>query len=308
MNLEQMEYIKEIFQTQSITTAAQNLHVSQSAVSQSISLLEKELGVQLFKRSRFGTIPTAEGKNIITKALKIVENIAEIKEEAQIITSSYKSELKIAAVPSIMTLLPKILSQFKKDFPHIKVTIIEMESKKAIEKVKQHTIDLGFITIQKTFEKELDKFFLFNKLNFHTDLNAIVPKYSSLAFQKTLSIYDLLNYPIVLYTSQFMENLINSIQDRYGNINVLFKTSNSEVIKKTVSEGLAISILSSYILVDDPYVKSKHIIPMPLTDLNFVTDLPFGWIVSKKNNNYALAKMFLEYIDFPLLFLSRSNS
>nr|WP_309100159.1 LysR family transcriptional regulator [Fredinandcohnia onubensis] len=297
MNLEQMEYIKEIIQTQSISIAAQNLHVSQSAISQSISLLEKELGIQLFKRSRFGTIPTVEGKSIINKALKIVENIAEIKEEALIITSSFKGELTIAAVPSIMTLLPKILSQFKKDFPQIKVTIIEMESIRVIEKVKQHTIDLGFITVQKTFEEELSEYFLFKKLNFHADINVIVPKHSPLAFQKMLSIHDLLDYPIVLYTSQYLENLINSIQAKYGLVNVLFKTSNSEVIKKTVSEGLAISLLSSYILIDDPYVESTRIISIPLMDLNFSSDLPFGWIISKKNVNYHLAKKFLEYLE-----------
>ena len=94
-----------------------------------------------------------------------------------------------------------------------------------------------------------------------------------------------------------MENLIGSIQESYGAINVLFKSSNSEVIKKTVSEGLAISFLSSYILIDDPYVESKRIIPIPLIDLHFVFDLPFAWIISKKNSNYGLAKKFLEYVD-----------
>ncbi|MFJ8527537.1 LysR family transcriptional regulator [Bacillus sp. NPDC094106] len=73
MNLEQMEYIKEISRTQSISLAAKNLHVSQAAVSQSISLLERELGVKLFIRSRLGTTPTKEGKNIIRKALEIIK-------------------------------------------------------------------------------------------------------------------------------------------------------------------------------------------------------------------------------------------
>ena len=58
MNFEQLEYIKEVIETKSMSIAAENLHVTQSAISQSISLLEKEFGVQLFKRSRNGTIPT----------------------------------------------------------------------------------------------------------------------------------------------------------------------------------------------------------------------------------------------------------
>ena len=296
MNLEQMEYIKEIIHTQSISIAAQNLHVSQSAVSQSISLLEKELGIQLFKRSRFGTVPTEEGRSIINKALKIVENMEKIKEEANTSTSTLNGELKIAAIPSLMTFFPQILSHFKKDFPQIKVTIIEMESKKIIKRVKQHTVDLGFTTIKKSLENTLPEHLIFKKLDYHADVKVIVPKDSPLAFQKELTIQDLSSYPIVLYTSQFWENFIHFFEERYGSINVLFHTSNSEVIKKTVSEGLAIGLLSSYNLSDDPYIESKRIIPISLTDYNFVSDVSFGCIISEKNAHHGTVKRFLEYI------------
>ncbi len=296
MNLEQMEYIKEIIHTQSISIAAQNLHVSQSAISQSISLLEKELGVRLFKRSRFGTTPTEEGKSIINKALKIVEQIERIKEEAQTITSSFKGELKIAAIPSLMTFLPKILSLFKKDFPQIKVTIIEMESKKIMEKIKQHKVDLGFITIKKSCEQMLPEHFIFEKLDYHADIKVIVPKDSPLAFQSVLTIQDLADYPIVMYMSQYWENFIHSFEESYGSMNVLFHTSNSEVIKKTVAEGLAISLLSSYLLTDDPYVESQRIIPMSLIDYNFVSNLSYGCLLSEKNTHHSIAKKFLAYM------------
>lgn len=297
MNLEQMEYIKEIIQTKSISIAAQNLHVSQSAISQSILLLEKELGLRLFKRSRFGTTPTEEGKNIINKALKIVENIEKIKEEAQTLTSSFSGELKIAAIPSLMTFLPKILSLYKKDFPQIKVTIMEMESKKVIEKVKQHTVDLGLTTLQESLRKTLPEHVIFRELDFHADMKVIVHKDSPLAFQKVLTIQDLSDYPIVMYTSQYWENFIHSFEKRYGSMNVLFHTSNSEVIKKTVSEGLAIGLLSSYILLDDPYIESQRIIPLSLIDFNFVSDLSFGCIISEKNAHHGIVVKFLEYID-----------
>ena len=144
MNFEQLEYVKEIIETKSMSIAAQNLHVTQSAISQSISLLEKEFGVQLFKRSRLGTIPTDEGKIIIKKLLEILKKADELKEEVQSITSSYNGELKIATIPSIfMTFLPKTLSRFKNDFPQIKVTINEMENKEVIERLNQSNSGFG---------------------------------------------------------------------------------------------------------------------------------------------------------------------
>ncbi|QFF98461.1 LysR family transcriptional regulator [Psychrobacillus glaciei] len=296
MNLEQMEYIKEIIHTQSISIAAQNLHVSQSAISQSISLLEKELGIRLFKRSRFGTKPTEEGKGIINNALKIVDNIERIKEEAQAFTTAFKGELKIAAIPGFMTFLPKILSLFKKDFPHIKIMVIEMESKRIIEKVKQHTIDLGFISVKKSIEDNLPDHFIFKKLDYNADIKVIVSKNSPLAFQKDLTLHDLADNPIVIYSSQFWEDYIHSFEKSHNLMNVLFQTSNSEVIKKTVSEGLAIGLLSSYVLIDDPYIETGRIIPIPLIDTKFSSDNLFGCIVSDKNVHQGIAKKFMEYI------------
>src|SRR5437868_2594323 len=101
MNFEQLEYIKEVMETRSMSIAAENLHVSQSAISQSISLLEKEFGVQIFKRSRLGTIATEEGKKIIRKILEVLKKANELKEEVHSITSSYSGELKIASSHSI---------------------------------------------------------------------------------------------------------------------------------------------------------------------------------------------------------------
>lgn len=57
MNLEQLVYILEVYKAGSISNAAKNCHVTIPAISQAISLLEKELNTQIFKRSRTGSIP-----------------------------------------------------------------------------------------------------------------------------------------------------------------------------------------------------------------------------------------------------------
>lgn len=101
MNIEQLEVVKEVFETNSMSLAAQNLHVSQSAISQSISLLEKEIGIPLFKRSRNGTVPTEDGTTIIKIILEILMKVDEIKDEVQSITSVYRGELIIATIASL---------------------------------------------------------------------------------------------------------------------------------------------------------------------------------------------------------------
>lgn len=72
MHFEQLQYITEIGKLGSITAAAEKLHVSPPAISKSIANLEKELDIQIFKRSKTGMIPTHQGKAIIKKAFEVL--------------------------------------------------------------------------------------------------------------------------------------------------------------------------------------------------------------------------------------------
>lgn len=298
MNFEQLEYLKEVVETKSMSIAAKNLHVTQSAISQSISLLEKEFGIQLFKRSRNGTIPTNEGKVIIAKVLEVLKKTDELKEEIQSLNSSYNGELKIATVPSIfMTYLPKALSKFSKDFPQIKVTIMEMDNREVIEEVHRDKVDLGLIALFNPVEQKFTEHITFHSLQSQGTFNVIVPKDSVLAFSKELELMDIREYPFVIYGKNFYKSLIEDFEKQYGTLNVIFRSTNSEVIKKAVSEGVGISLLSSLMLIDDPYLESGRIISIPLTGYPLNFNLSFGGIYSKSRTQTRLIKKFLEYFE-----------
>ncbi|MDN4492688.1 LysR family transcriptional regulator [Ureibacillus aquaedulcis] len=298
MNFEQLEYLKEIVETKSMSIAAKNLHVTQSAISQSISLLEKEFGVLLFKRSRNGTIPTNEGKVIIAKVLEVLKKTDELKEEIQSLTSSYNGELKIATVPSIfMTYLPKALSKFNKDFPQIKVTIIEMDNRDVIEEVHQDRADLGLIALFSSVEQKLAEHIAFHSLHSNGTFNVIVPKDSALAFSKELELKEIKEYPFVIYGKNFYKSLMEDFEKKYGPLNVIFKSTNSEVIKKAVSEGVGISLFSSLMLIDDPYLEGGRIVSIPLTGYPLNFNLSFGGIYSKIRSQSRLIRKFLEYFE-----------
>lgn len=297
MNLDQMLYIKAIVETKSMSLAAQKLHVSQSAISQSIASLEREMGIQLFKRSRFGTSPTEEGTSIIKKVLEALRKMEEIEEEVQSVTSSFSGELKIATTPALfMTILPKIIAEFKKDFPQIDVSIFEMESKDIIEKTPLHEVDLGLIALPKQFPVRLPEKIKFQSFHINNEVNIIVPRNSPLAYNKRVHLEDIVEYPFVIYSSNYWENVVDTIKEQFGPINIIFTTTNSEVIKKTVAAGLGISLLTSLMLKDDPYVESQRIVSIPLAEYNFHLSNEYGWIYSKENAHYRLIKKFLEYI------------
>ena len=83
MRWEQLYHIVEVAQSKSISLAAEHTYISQPAISSSISKLELELGVSLFKRSNQGMLPTEVGEQVIKKAIDIIDQIEEIKDVAR---------------------------------------------------------------------------------------------------------------------------------------------------------------------------------------------------------------------------------
>ncbi|MEH6888128.1 LysR family transcriptional regulator, partial [Priestia megaterium] len=266
MNLEQMQYIAEVDRTHSISLAAENLHISQAAISQSIALLEKEIGVVIFKRSRLGTTSTNEGKQIIRIANEILNKVSEIRDEAMYLNSSYSGELVIASIPSLfITLLPRVLSKFKSDFPKVKLTIREIGSKEITEGVLKDEVDIGLVILSDEINHKAARSLTIASL-LEGKMNVCVSKNSPLASRDNLKVKDLRHHPLVIYSGQNWSSYIDRYEQSVGLFNVLCTTDNSEAIKRMIAENLAISLLTDVMLLNDAYVKNGDIIAIPLID------------------------------------------
>ncbi|MFJ7183513.1 LysR family transcriptional regulator [Lysinibacillus xylanilyticus] len=296
MHLEQLKYIVEVAKTRSLSVAAQNLHVSQSTISKAITSLEQELSIQLFKRSRLGALPTAEGKNILKKAYEILVKIEEIQEEAHEQASCISGELNLSASPSFfLPILLGTLTDFKNDYPNIRILMTEKKSPNIIEDVIQGRIDIGLAMLDEidwnAHEELIFEAFLEGKIM------VCVSKNSPFAFSDYITPEELINETIVMYDGVIWKDSISLFMNKYGPMNILFTSNNTEVIKKAIADGLAISFLMDIALKDDHYVNNGDIIPIPL--INFEShQRSFGWVRSKKKHFSLAAREFLKYLKY----------
>ena len=146
MNFEQLVYVKKIYEVESIIHAAQALHISQSAMSQSIANLEIELGYKLFERSRKGTFPTEVGKRLIPFIIDILDARDDLAGEIDALNSKLTGSLKIATIPTLFNkIIPKALSAFKNDYPHIEIEVIESDRANIITMVNNNEVDIGLV-------------------------------------------------------------------------------------------------------------------------------------------------------------------
>ena len=121
MKLHQLRYFQEVCRQHSITKAAEELHISQPAVSAAIRELEEEFGLRLFKRSHKKLILTTEGSYF---SLEVEELLQKAKQIADDMTRLQKknTSIRVGLPPMIEALEIPLLALFHKDHPDIRLT------------------------------------------------------------------------------------------------------------------------------------------------------------------------------------------
>ncbi len=276
MNFDHLQYVKHVLEYQSITVAADKLFISSSAISQAITTLEKELEMKLFDRSRQGTIPTEDGKWMLPKLMALYQTTLDIKQEAKDRQSELIGKLTISTVPGVfMTILPKIFTQFKLNHPKIDFQIMESENPKVMERVMKKEVDLGFIAMTDELKESSDMLRI-RPLPISSNYYLIVNADSPFASFEEISIHHLQNTPFIFYGDEFFINLMHQFSTLEPQI--LFSSYNSEVIKKSVIEGLGVSILSDLMLKEDPYIQSGQLKAIKLIDYPFNVTVTYSLI------------------------------
>ena len=146
---EQLRYLVELDRTNSFHKCAENLYLSQPAISLSIRNLEKELGVTLFTRTSMGVYPTEIGTKIIQQAKEILLHINEIKTQCQEYRSNQEDfsldTLEIYSIESISSIiLPQVLSALQKQFPSATFTFYDDELEDFLPYIAQNPYSVGF--------------------------------------------------------------------------------------------------------------------------------------------------------------------
>lgn len=148
IKLEQYKIFNECAATLSFSTAAKNLYISQSAVSQTITALEKELDTQLFIRLSRGVVLTNEGQILYDQIAQALTIITDVETQITNFKDLKEGVLTIGAGDTICIHFVKdYIVRFKELYPNIKVNVINRTSTELIELLKSGQIDLGFLNL-----------------------------------------------------------------------------------------------------------------------------------------------------------------
>ena len=138
----------KIAETRNFTRAANDLHVSQSALTVQVQQLEESLGVRLFDRNKRGVTLTAAGKDVFGPLQRLFNDAQTIVEHARDLSSASTGFVSIAALPTVCAgPLPELVRSFLESHPGIRVQISDVIAERVREAVLKREVDFGIGTL-----------------------------------------------------------------------------------------------------------------------------------------------------------------
>lgn len=294
LKIEQLYYLCMVDKFQSIKIAAESIPVTPSAVSVGISRLEKEIGIQLLKRSYRGVEITDEGKLIVARANKIFDELDNI--DTLVRNIKVKSQM-INDVP-LNVYLPK--DYYQSGLNNIidyanenKITNMSFpENNYSLDELlKKIDADANSIVIN-FFKEPTDE--VFNKYSniSYIKLQIVQPciwfdESFSLINNSTreITLKEVLKLPIIKYTSgDEYNNIINMNLKKYGKLNIIEESSNIMFVFKKLNQGKGVFLTVDkkiYFGKEGPQIIWKTI-PIRI-NLQFAIMICYNKNISEKN-------------------------
>lgn len=148
ISLKQLNYALAVEKTLHFRRAAEHCSVSQSALSTAIIELERQLGVQLFERTRKQILITPVGRRILAKTRDIKARVEELSQLAQTQQYPLSHALTLGVIPTIGPyLLPKVLPKVRERYPDFELRIVEEPSQTLVEMVQEGDIDAAILAL-----------------------------------------------------------------------------------------------------------------------------------------------------------------
>lgn len=152
MNLRQLEAFRAVILGQTVTRAAEMLHISQPAATRLIASLEEDIGFNLFDRVKGRLQPTAEAMTLYQEVQRSLLGVERIARTAQDIRNLKRGSLHIACAPAMgLSFLPRAIAAFMADHGEVQISLVVHSSREVVDLVVGQRCDLGLIVLPNTY-------------------------------------------------------------------------------------------------------------------------------------------------------------
>ncbi len=276
MNFYQLVYFSKVAETKSVSRAAEELLVTQPAVSKQIKALEEELGGRLFDRLGKKVHLTRTGEVLYAHALKILRSVEEAKAAVKGLSGECSGELVIGTSDHIsLHRLPDVLKSYIAAHPRVDLKLRCHRSETILEMVGRNLVDLGVITLPKAPGN------IVSKVIWKDPMSLVFPKQHPLSSLRDVRLRDAAKYGMILPEpgTTTRKTIDEAFSRKKLAPNVAMEVAYIETIKGLVKAGLGISFLPDRAVEEE--VKAGMLMKVRIRDAEVTRDLGVVYLRDK---------------------------
>jgi len=267
-------YLMRVAHYQSLSIAAQELHVSQPALSQGIKTLEKQLGAKLLERTYKGVTLTPEGKEVVALAEKAFETLGKIEtlyRQPSEKENDNINDLIIYCNPAYSSLVMSALTTSNKSNQSI-IQIFDITPDMDVHRLMRDNKNIVILGIVSDLHNLSDDIYTIKLLTSQAYIMC-TPDFPYIPANKsTISFKELVNVPLALLNNsfEFQKILLNGIK-QYGTPNIKVLSPNTSTLTAAVHNGIAAGF-SNRFFSPDPTLRFLPIRNAPKFHLSLVSN------------------------------------
>lgn len=143
MFMRQLTYLVALDKHRHFGRAAKSCHVSQPALSNGISELERELGITIIKRNRVFQGITSEGERVLAWARQVLASLEGLRQEAELVRSVPAGHLTIGAIPSAIHAVTLLSAEYRQLIAGLTLEIQSLSTEEILRRLKEQDMHLG---------------------------------------------------------------------------------------------------------------------------------------------------------------------
>ena len=263
MRIEQLEYVAAVARLGSFRRAAEELHISQPALSGSIRRLERELGVDLLERGRHGARMSSSGRELLPHLRSVLDAV----DQLQLAADEQHRSVRLVRVGTVNAasgpLLAPAIRQFRDRHPATQVEVVAAQRAEIQRGVLEGSLDLGLVNYLEDDDRAPE--LVSTPLLTGRAVVCMRPD-SPLAGRDRVRVSDLLSEPlIVMRAGYLMHRYVHRLlQGRLPSFP--YATDGAEMGKLMVAEGLGVTVLPDFSVIGDPLEQRGVITWRPIAD------------------------------------------
>jgi DNA-binding transcriptional LysR family regulator len=247
MDLRQLRYLDAVARARSFTAAALDLHVAQSALSQQVAKLERELGVELLRRTTRRVEVTEAGELVLARGRRALAEADAIRADLDALRGLVRGRLRIGGVPPIGGLHPAaLIAEFGRAHPGIDITIREEVAATLLEELADGALDLVLALVDPADTAPS----LTGRHLLHEELVLVTAPDDPLAARRRVPHAALAGRPLVAHVAG--SALRHNLEAVAPSGRVIAEANELETLRELVALGLGVTLLPASVVAAVP--------------------------------------------------------